>query len=92
MIPKQLFIILIVLVVAIFLVFLVKANKEMQAKKLAMQQQQADAALLAAALEYKGNVAGSKTKAKDWLNGIAGVSNAVASIFSGVNLGLGGGK
>jgi hypothetical protein len=92
MIPKQLFILLIVLIAAIFLVFIIKTNKEMQAKKLAMQQQQADAALLAAALEYKAGVSGSQTKAKDWLNGIAGVSNAVASIFSGVNLGLGGGK
>ena len=88
MIPKQLFIILIILIAAVFLIFLIKINKEMQAKKLAMQQQQADAALLAAALQYKGNIAGSKTRAKDWLNGIAGVSNAVAAVFSGVNLGL----
>lgn len=90
MMPKQLFIVLIILIVVVFLVFLIKINKEMQAKKFAMQQRQADAALLAAALEYKGNIAGSKTRVKDWLNGIAGVSNAVAAVFSGVNLGLGG--
>lgn len=82
--PKTITILVFVVAGIIVLAMIIKAAERSSKAKAELAKQQQDTALLIEALRYKSGAEAGKTKTRDWLDSIAGVSNAVATIYSSV--------
>ena len=87
--------IIIGLIAVILIVVIVKAVQKSAETKAASAAAQNQTTLALAALTYKQQQdainAQNTASLGDWLNTVGSIGNAVGSIFSGVNLGLGSG-
>lgn len=87
--------IIIGLIAAILIVFVIKAVQKSAETKAAAAAAQNQTTLALAAINYKQNQnaldAQEQASVGDWLNTVGSIGDSVAAIFSGINLGLGGG-